>query len=671
MKSRNFNIITVKKNLEILKLLLCILALCVLAGCSLEQQLAKADKLYSDGAYFQVEKKYRKLFRKINKKDKKRKAEIAYKIGECNRILFNTKKAVNSYNSAIRYNFSDSTIFLNIAKSYKILGNYDQASKNYSLFLTKNSLNSEALAGLSSCAQAREMLKNPTRYKVRPATEFNSRKSSDICPAFIGSDGNSILFTSNRDVSKKQKTSVITGKFNYDIYTSKKNKDGKWEKPQYLKEFNTSDDDGTTTVTADGREIYFTRCWAEAGQTRGGEIMSAVRSGGQWAEPQPVILFKDSSITAAHPAISPDGKYLYFVSDNKSGFGGKDIYISEKNGEEWNAPENLGEKINTSGNEMFPSFSPDGTLYFASDGHQGFGGLDIFSAKKDSLGKWVVENLLPPLNSSFDDFGITFAQSGKEGYFTSNRGNGKALDKIYYFELPEFAYVVEGKITDENGNQLSDAIVKLVGNDGNIVKQRVKKDGTYRIKLSKDVNYVMLASNRGYLNSSEKVTTLNEKNSKTYNKNFRLPSISKPVKMENIFYEFAKWNITPESELELNNLVKLLNDNPNITIEISAHTDMIGSDAANTELSQKRAQSVVNYLIKAGIAADRLTAKGYGKNRPVVVDSNLAKKYSFLKESDVLDSQFVEALPKEQQETANQINRRTEFRVLRTTYGLY
>jgi peptidoglycan-associated lipoprotein len=320
---------------------------------------------------------------------------------------------------------------------------------------------------------------------------------------------------------------------------------------------------------------------------------------------------------------------------------------------------------------MFPAFAADGTLYFSSDGHQGLGGLDIFSAKKDSLGNWVVENLPPPLNSSFDDFGITFDNTSKNGYFTSNRGNGKAFDNIYYFELPELEYFVEGKITDENLLPLSEAVVKLVGNNGVIVKQRVKKDGTYRIKLAKDVNYVMLASNRGHLNSSGKLTTLNEKNSKNYTQNFRLPSIYKPVKMENVFYEFAKWDITPESETELQNLVKLLNDNPNITIEIAAHTDSVGTDEANKILSQKRAQSVVNYLIKAGIASDRLASKGYGESRPVEIDNILAQKYRFLKEGDMLSPQFIAALSKEQQEICNQINRRTEFKVLKTTYGIY
>lgn len=643
-----------------------------LVGCSVTAQLKKADKLYAEGAYFKVAKKYQKLQKRINKKDKQTKGDIAFKIGECNRLLFDMKKAVAQYDMAIKNNYEDKIVYLNLAKTHHALGSYVAASKNYAIYLKTNPLHNEALAGLTACEQAKDLLKTPSRYKIRLANEFNSRKGSDFSPVFSDTDGSSLIMTSNKDNSKKQKVSEITGAFNFDLFSFKQNKDGKWEKAVFMAEFNTSDDDGVACVSADGREIYFTRCWGEAGATRGGEIMKSTRSGGEWTTPEPITLFKDSSITAAHPALSPDGKFLYFVSDSKKGFGGKDIYRAEYLDGSFGVPENLGDKINTSGNEMFPSFGADGTLYFASNGHFGLGGLDIFSAKQDSAGNWVVINMLPPINSSSDDFGITFQGIERKGYFSSNRGGGrKHFDKIYYFELPELAYIVEGKITDENGEILSDATVKIVGNDGSISKQRVKKDGTFRIKLAKDVNYVMLASNRGYLNSSEKVTTFNEKDSKNYQKNFRLPSISKPVKMDNIFYEFGKWTLTPESETELNNLVKLLNDNPNITIEIAAHTDMVGSDASNLELSQKRAQSVVDYLKNAGIAADRLTSKGYGKSRPVEVDKIIAAKHRFLKIGDLLTPEFIEALPKEQQEIANQINRRTEFRVLRTTYNLF
>jgi peptidoglycan-associated lipoprotein len=640
-------------------------------GCSLKKQLAEADKLYTDGAYYKVEKKYKKLQRKIPKTDKKLKSDVFYRIGQCNRLLFNMKTAEKAYTQAIKLNYSDSMIYLNMAKVYQVLGNYTAATKNYERFLKKNPVSKEAIDGLIASEKAKELLKTPSRYKTGIANEFNDKKSSDFSPAFVGDNGESIVITTNRSKSKKQKMSDITGKLNFDLYTVNKNSAGKWEKPKFITELNSSEDDGTASFTSDGKTVYFTRCLAEAGQNRGGVIMKSTRSGGEWTEPQEVKLFNDSSITAAHPAISPDGNTLYFVSDIKNGFGNKDIYKSEHTDGIWSVPENLGDKINTSGNEMFPYFSQNGTLYFSSDGHQGFGGLDIFEAKKDSAGSWQVTNMLSPINSQYDDFGITFRGTQNSGYFSSNRDNNRAFDKIYYFEQPELVYALEGKVTDENSMPLSDAIVKVVGNDGSIIKQRAKKDGSYRVKLNKNVNYVMLASNRGNLNSSGDVSTLGLTDSKTYIKNFKLPSISKPVKMENVFYEFGKWELTKESETELNNLVKLLNDNPNITIELSAHTDSVGSDASNLELSQRRAQSVVNHLIKAGIAADRLTSKGYGKSHPVEVDKTLAAKYRFLKEGDVLNAQHVVTLTKEQQEICNQINRRTEFRVLRTTYNLY
>ena len=333
--------------------------------------------------------------------------------------------------------------------------------------------------------------------------------------------------------------------------------------------------------------------------------------------------------------------------------------------------ENLGPDINTSGDEMFPSVRADGTLYFASNGHAGFGGLDLFKATPKKDGGWIVENMGAPINSSADDFGITFSGNDPKGFFSSNRNETKGNDAIWSFELPELAYSIEGKVVDEKGNVLPDAVIRMVSNTGVNARVQAKKDGTYRIKIDKDMDCVMLASSRGYLNQKNNLSTQGLTDSKTFTINFQLSAISKPIEIENIFYEFGKWDLTPASENGLQVLVKMLNDNPNITIEISANTDFVGNNESNKILSQKRAKSVVDYLISKGIAKDRLTSVGNGEEKPVVVDADMAKKYKFLKEDDVLDESFVTKLTPEQQEIVNQINRRTEFRVLKTTYKLY
>jgi peptidoglycan-associated lipoprotein len=276
-----------------------------------------------------------------------------------------------------------------------------------------------------------------------------------------------------------------------------------------------------------------------------------------------------------------------------------------------------------------------------------------------------------PVNSKADDFGMTFAGESESGYFSSNRNEMRGYDALWSFHLPELIYLVEGKVFDDQGQTISDATIRIVGSNGMNARIQTKKDGTFRIKLEKDVDYVMLATARGFLNQKNELSTQGLTDSKTFNVNFKLSSISKPVKIENIFYEFGKWDLTPASEKSLQELVKLLKDNPNITIELSSHTDYIGDNAFNKNLSEKRAQSVVNYLIKAGIDKERLTAVGYGEEKPIVVDESLAQKYPFLKVGETLTESYILTLTPEQQEIANQINRRTEFRVLKTTYNLY
>lgn len=651
----------------------CLSLAVLLASCSVSARLKKADRTYANGEYFAAADIYKKTQPRISaQKQKKLKAEVCFKQGECYRLIGNHARATKAYTQAIKYKCGDSIVFLYNAKSLHALGRYADAAKNYQIYLQGHPDDRAALAGLEGARNAKEWSRVPSRYVVKPAAELNSKKNSDFAPSFMGKEAASVVFTTNRDNATSRKANAITGVANNDLFTSRKNASGKWEKPEPLEgEFNTDDDEGAAAFTPDGKTVYFTRCRIDNAGDAGGEIWTATRSGGQWTAPQKVVLFRDSTITVAHPAVGHGGDRLYFVSDAPGGYGGKDIWFADKTDGAWGTPQNMGGGINTPGDEMFPCVRNDSTFYFASDGHAGLGGLDIFRAAKDSAGQWQVRNMLAPINSSGDDFGITFDGEAERGFFSSNRNQSKNFDRIYSFELPELVYAVEGKVTDEKGNTLPDAIVKLVGDNGANVKIRAKKDGTFRIKLAKDANYIMLATSRGYLNGSARLSTEGLADSKTFAQVFALPTIGKPIPIPNIFFEFGKSDLTADSEKSLATLVKMLDDNPNIAIEIAAHTDCVGSDDDNMRLSEARAKSVVDFLVESGVAADRLTSRGYGESRPVVVDDDTAKELRFVRKDEVLEEKLVKILTPEQQEIVNAINRRTEFKVTKTTYNMY
>ena len=417
--------------------------------------------------------------------------------------------------------------------------------------------------------------------------------------------------------------------------------------------------------------MYYTYCAQDPEGPRTAEIYISTRSSAKWGKGTRATIVKDSVTALGHPSISPDGKYLYFVSDAVGGFGGKDIFRARVAGNDFGPMENLGEEINTPGDEMFPYVRDSVTLYFASNGHPGMGGLDLFKATQDSTGKWKVENLGAPINSMADDFGITFAGKEERGFFCSNRNDARGYDHIYSFELPTITIFIEGIVNDVDEYPIEDATVRSVGKEGLNVKVPVKKDGTYRVELERDIRYVMMASARGYLNQNYELHTGPEEKNETYIVDFFLSPISKPVVIDNIFYDFDKATLRPESKKALDEMIKMLNDNPNVTIELGAHTDRKGTDQYNERLAQRRAQSVVDYLIAGGIEAARLEAKGYGESVPKTINKKMAKQFDFLKEGDVLTEEFILALPPEQQEIADQINRRTEFKVLRTNYNLF
>ena len=680
-----------------------LVAILLLPGCSVQKKIKRADRKFAIGEYYTAGDIYKQCYSRLStKKDRELKGYVAYRQGECYRLI-NNQRATNAYNNALRckYQLKDSTVYLHYAQALQYQGKYKDAIKNYELYLEKHPDNYVAQAGKYACGKIDEWKKQGSRYKTSEAKEFNQKRTSNFAPMFIGSNTDALMFTSNRQEKQKggtkklKRPSNVTGQQLFQLYQTRKNAAGEWEdivlaeglygeqggegdqKNDSTEEKGgkTNAEMGVCSFSRDGRMMFFTYSKPINGKDLGAKIYSSERASGEWSEAQEVKLFADSSITVGHPALNNTGDTLYFVSDAPGGVGGKDIWFAELEGDEWINPQPLGPGINTTADEMYPYVHEDGTLYFSSNGQPGYGGLDIFKATRDTTYKdsvvWVLFNMGAPFNGIGDDFGITFAGNTQNGFFSSNKGDKKGFDKIYQFWLPEMEFIAEGTVRDEQGEPIADAKLRIVGSDGTNSRVNARRDGTYKIKLNKEVKYVMLATARGYLNAKEQWDTKGLKDSKTYTLDFALSPISRPVKMENIFYEFGRWELTQASEKEMEGLIKLLNDNPNITIELSAHTDMKGNEEFNQELSQKRAQACCDYLIKKGIEKERLTPVGYGKSKPVIADKALNKQYPFIPVDQALDEEFILKLKSDQQEICNQINRRTEFKVIKTTYKLY
>lgn len=634
-------------------------------------KLSDAEEKQRIGEYYEAAAIYRKVYTKTSPKKRDLRGYIAYRMAECNRLINNTGKATSAYMNAIRYDYPDSTVYLRMGQMLQKTGRYPEAIKNYDIYMKNDPSDLLAINGIQGCELAPGWKKNPTRYEVRRMDKFNSRRG-EFSPMLAGDKYDQLYFASSRSKDKEAKVSAITGQNNNNLFLVKQDEKGTWLAPVELEdEVNTEYDEGTPSFSPDGNTMYYTYCAQDPEGPRTAEIYISTRSSAKWGKGARATIVKDSVTALGHPSISPDGKYLYFVSDAVGGFGGKDIFRARVAGNDFGPMENLGEKINTLGDEMFPYVRDSVTLYFASNGHPGMGGLDLFKATQDSTGKWNVENLGAPINSMGDDFGITFAGKEERGFFCSNRNDARGYDHIYSFELPTITIFIEGIVNDVDEYPIEDATVRIVGKDGLNVKVPVKKDGTYRVELERDIRYVMMASARGYLNQNYELHTGPEEKNETYIVDFFLSPISKPVVIDNIFYDFDKATLRPESKKALDEMIKMLNDNPNVTIELGAHTDRKGTDQYNERLAQRRAQSVVDYLIAGGIESARLEAKGYGESVPKTINKKMVKQFDFLKEGDVLTEEFILTLPPEQQEIADQINRRTEFKVLRTNYNLF
>lgn len=653
---------------HVLSVLLCAL---LLAGCGVESIVRQADNSYALGEYHAAAALYKKAYTKSDPKDKAGRAEKAFMAAECYRRIGLDAKALPSYLNAIRFNYPDSVVYKHTAGLQLQKGEYKAAAVNYTIYLDYKPTDTTAINGLQACATAPLWRKAPTRYIVKKDALFNSRRS-EYSPVFSSDKYDQLIFTSTRDKAKGEDKSLITGLKAPDLFVATKDENGKWQKPEIIEsEVNSEYEDGACAFSPDFKTMYFTRCTVDGEAPRPAQIYKSSRSDASWGAPVLCELMKDTISSFAHPAVSPDGAWLYFVSDFEGGLGGLDIWRAAIVSDGFGIVENLGAPINSQGDEMFPTFRPNGDLYFSSDGHQGLGGLDIFCAEQTDEGGWRIQNLLPPVNSLADDFGMTFEGERMSGYFSSNRGDARGWDHIYSFHLPETVHNLTGWLYEKDGYELTEGIVYLIGNDGTNEKLNVKTDGSFTKRVTPGASYVLLGSCKGYLNYMQELVADSTVEDREYVLQFPLSSITRPVLIDNIFYEFGSANLTDSSVVALDVLVRLLVDNPNVVIELGAHCDYKGREEYNERLSQRRAESVVSHLIAKGVHPDRLVPKGYGENAPKVVTKKMAAKYPFMQEGDVLTEEYILALPEEQQEICNAENRRTEFRVLRTTFGLY
>ena len=647
----------------------------LLSACGTpERSIKRGDAAMAIGEYCEAAAQYKKGYSRIPPTDRKRRGEVAYKMGDAFRRYGNTARALGAFRNAARYGQNDTLTQFYIGELLRMQGDYRGAEKAYQTYLDSFPSDERARQMLESLSEATGIKERGSAYTVKMETMFSGSRS-DYAPAYNGDEATTLYFSTTRPAVTGSDLSGITGMKPGDIYMVRKDEKGKWKSPEPVEGgLNTENDEGATAFSSDGKTMYLTVCRTDPQYPRMAEIWTSQRADAGWGKPAALKITADTLSSYAHPAPSPDGRWLYFTSDMPGGYGGTDLWRARMDAHGVGSIENLGPEINTEGNECFPAFRPSGELYFSSDGRTpSLGGLDLYRAKQDTITEhWTVVHLPAPMNSPADDFGITFEGWHNRGYFSSNRSTGgRGWDKIYSFSYPEVLQTVKGWVYEQDGYELPEALVYIVGNDGTNEKLSVKSDGSFEMAVTPGVDYLLLATCKGYLNFRNNLHADSLEVEHQHVLQFPLPSINVPVLVRNVFYEFDKADLTPESTAALDRLTNMLKENPNVTIELAAHCDYRGNDDYNLRLSQRRAESVVRYLTEHGIEAERLTAKGYGETVPKIVNKKLLETYPFLHEGDTLTVPYILALPADQQEVCNALNRRTEFRVLRTTYGLF
>ena len=734
---------------NILLSLLILLFTAISAGMQAQNRFSKAaDAAFSDQLYLTALQKYQKAYSKV-KNNKGEKDRVSLRIAECYRMMNNTKKAEASYKRLVintKYIKDNPRVLLAYADMLKANGNYDEAIKQYSAYKEMVPKDPKGEIGIVTCKQSKEWMENPTKYDVRWEKLLNS-KEDDYAAAYADKKYGSILFTSDRNGAKGRNIDNWTGLGFSDFFYSRKDAKQTWSKPALADEgemINSKGNDGVGQFNPRFSTFYFTRCWNNPKKKNGCAIYKVTRQGSKtWNEPEMIDLGGDSTWVMGHPSVSND-ETIYFSADLPSGYGGKDIWMAKKDKKTGKyTKKNLGPEINTRGDEMFPFIRNDSILYFSSNGHPGMGGLDIFFSVKQKDGKpaaykwpgtsksktslnisgatsdgydgqvtpnyewkndgdqkaaanisgatsdqyqapaklkapaeWSTpENMRYPINSAGDDFAIVFnGDESEEGLLTSNRPGGKGRDDIYSFIIPPVYFTLEGIVTDDRTLQpIQGAKVNIVGTDGRSFDYKTDEKGHYgfnKMQIMPNTTYDIMVTMKDYFNEKGRETTVGIEKSRNLTRNFVLrPIPKKPVVLPDILYDLAKWDLKPQYRDSLQGLIETLDANENVVIELASHTDSRDSEERNDILSQKRAQSVVDYLISRGIDPDRLVARGYGERMPRTLNKDMTREGYTFKAGTCLTDSVINLLPSTAvKEAAHQLNRRSEFSILRNDF---
>lgn len=617
-------------------------------------ELDKANAAFNAKKYNTAANLYKKVYPKIKAEELKQK--VLFNIAESYRFGNNYVQAIKWFEEAINAKYPDPAILFSYGNLLKYFEKYDEAGRAFYDYLFELPEDNKAKIALQSCTIAQQWRANPKKFDVINVKELNT-EYSDFAPNF--SNGK-LFWTSTRKESTGGLVFEWTGQKMCDLFESSYVPNSTFGKPINVPgKINTNFNDGAACLDATQNTLYFTQCNGVEGKGINCKIYVSYKQNNTWGEPA-LLSFNSDSFSCGQPSISADGKKLFFASDMQGGFGEKDIYVTHYDDVKanWSLPQNLGNVINSEEDELFPYISENNELYYSSKGKGGLGGLDIYKTADSANTYKIPTNLQYPINSGGDDFGITFLPkstqltSGPIAFFTSNRMNGQGDDDIYSISIKPFVFMVKGKVLERETNApISKALVTLTNEKGKKFFNIISNDkGEFSGELPLNSLQTLLANKVGYFTSTPiEISSIGTQKDSVVEIIVYLDAIPAPevdFTLQGILYDVDKFDLRSESKLVLDSLAIILKNNPSLIIEIGSHTDSRAPADYNLELSKKRAQSCLTYLISKGIAKERMVSVGYGEAK-LLNDC-----------SDDIDCT----------EAEHQINRRTTFRVLKTDY---